>query len=223
MRENIIQVKTVAPDGRILIEDDWYPGGLPVNVTLADNVYIDTSYGFETFRSRQKDGLFLDEATGCYGVVSFIVSDEGRVSSGKFSVLNSTSIVCNKNITIGNHCMLAWGSVITDSWVDAGKHSLAARRELLYAAAKDPARPFPFFREALPVVIEDNCWVGFDAVILPGVTLGRGSVIGCKTVVDFDVPPYAVVSGSPAKIVKYLTKDDTEAARISALTEYLKA
>ena len=220
MRKNIIQSKTTGPNGRIFIEDDWFPGGLPAIVSLADSVYIDTSYGFTALNSKEENGLILNEATGCYGVVSFIVSNAGKVSVGKFSVLNGTTIICNKNITIGNHCMLAWGSVITDSWIDASGYSLKTRRELLYKSSSDPLRSFPFFQNPSPVVIEDNCWVGFGAVIMPGVTLGRGCVIGCKTVVDQNIPPYAVVAGSPAKIIKYLTPDDTEAAKAQALNEY---
>ena len=223
MRKNIIQQKSTGPNGRLFIEDDWYPGGLAPNIKLSSNAFIDTSYGFSLYRSRQNDGVVLDEATGCYGVVSFIVSNTGRVSVGKYSVLNGTTIICNKKISIGNHCMLAWGSVITDSWVNAHHYSVAARQEILHKCAADPLRPYPFAGGSSEVIIEDNCWVGFGAVVLPGVTLGRGCVIACKTIIDQNIPPYAVVAGSPAKIVKYLTPDDTETARINALAEYTGA
>ena len=222
MRENVIQSNTVGSDGRTYIQDDWYPGGLPVNIKLADNIYIDSSYGFESIHSLQKDGLSLDEAMGCYGEVNFLISPYGKVAVGKFTVLNSTTLICNNSITIGNHCMLAWGSVITDSWAPTAGITVQTRGQLLIKSSSAPDRPFPFTSESKPVVIEDNCWVGFDAVIMPGVTLGRGSVISCKTVVDFNVPPYAVVGGSPAKIIKYLEMDDTEEARIHAFNEYLQ-
>ena len=61
--------------------------------------------------------------------------------------------------------------------------------------------------------IEENVWVGFEAIILPGVTIGRGSVIGCKTVVTENVPPYAVVVGNPARVIKYLEPNDTDEIR----------
>jgi acetyltransferase-like isoleucine patch superfamily enzyme len=72
------------------------------------------------------------------------------------------------------------------------------------------------------VVIEDNVWVGFDTVILPGVRLGRGCVIGCKTVIAADVPPYAVVAGSPPRVIRMLAPDDTEEARQEALARCLR-
>ncbi|HEY8783890.1 MAG TPA: acyltransferase [Mucilaginibacter sp.] len=221
MRENIIQVKTVGPDGRIHIEGDWYHNGIPSNVTLAESVYMDTSYGLSAFYAESKDALTIDEASGCYGVVNFIVSKEGKVSVGKFSVLNETTIVCNQMVIIGNHCMLAWGSVVTDTWLDATSYSLELRKQLLINVSQNPLRPHPFPGTSLPVVIEDNCWVGFNAIIMPGVRLGRGCVVGCKTVVETDVPPYAVVTGSPARIVKYLAADDTDDKREEALIHYL--
>ena len=54
-----------------------------------------------------------------------------------------------------------------------------------------------------PVTIEDDCWIGGRATLLPGVTLGRGCVIGTGAVVTKDVPPYAVAVGVPAKVVRF--------------------
>ncbi|SJZ99176.1 maltose O-acetyltransferase [Sediminibacterium ginsengisoli] len=55
---------------------------------------------------------------------------------------------------------------------------------------------------AKPVIIEDDVWIGSHAVIMPGVTLGKGCVIGAGSVVTKDVPPGAIVTGVPAKIQK---------------------
>jgi maltose O-acetyltransferase len=55
--------------------------------------------------------------------------------------------------------------------------------------------------EAKRVVIEDNVWVGMRAMIMPGVTVGRGAVVGAGAVVMRDVPPLAIVFGSPARPV----------------------
>jgi acetyltransferase-like isoleucine patch superfamily enzyme len=208
MRENYQQSGERASDGRIYIDGDWYHRGIPSNVVLAPGVYIDTSYGFAAFHSRQPGALTIGQGSGCYDRASLVVAEEGKVQVGKFTILNGTTIVCKKQITIGNHCMLSWGSVLSDCWMDPSLHTVEVRAAILKKAAENSLRPYPFCEEASPVVLEDNCWVGFDAVILPGVRLGRGCVIGCKTVVDFNVPPYAVVAGSPAKIIKYLDPND---------------
>lgn len=57
--------------------------------------------------------------------------------------------------------------------------------------------------EMAPVVIEDDADIGVNAVILPGVTVGRGAVVGAGSVVNRDVPPYAVVAGVPAKVLRF--------------------
>lgn len=53
-----------------------------------------------------------------------------------------------------------------------------------------------------PIVIGDNVWIGDKVSILSGVTIGEGSIIGCNAVVTHDIPPYSVVGGVPAKIIK---------------------
>ena len=52
-------------------------------------------------------------------------------------------------------------------------------------------------------VIGDGCWIGSRAMIMQGVTLGEGAVVATGAVVTKDVPPYAIVGGVPAKIIKY--------------------
>ncbi|MBN1806109.1 MAG: acyltransferase [Sedimentisphaerales bacterium] len=53
-----------------------------------------------------------------------------------------------------------------------------------------------------PVLIDDNCWIGQNAVILKGVTIGRESIIGANSVVTHDVPSHSVAAGNPARIIK---------------------
>nr|WP_143033346.1 DapH/DapD/GlmU-related protein [Prevotellamassilia timonensis] len=52
------------------------------------------------------------------------------------------------------------------------------------------------------VIIEDDCWIGFNVIILPGVTIGKGSIIGAGAVVTKSIPPYSVAGGVPAKVIK---------------------
>ncbi|MEJ0104613.1 MAG: CatB-related O-acetyltransferase [Bacteroidota bacterium] len=53
------------------------------------------------------------------------------------------------------------------------------------------------------IIIGDDVWIGTEAFILPGVNIGKGAIIGARAVVSQDIPPYAVVTGNPARIVKY--------------------
>lgn len=59
-----------------------------------------------------------------------------------------------------------------------------------------------------PVVLEDDVWLGFRVTVMSGVTIGRGAVVAAGAVVTKDVPPYAVVGGVPARIIKYRFSDE---------------
>lgn len=59
------------------------------------------------------------------------------------------------------------------------------------------------------IIIGNDVWIGFEAVILAGVTVGDGAVIGTRAVVTKDVPPYTIVGGVPAKPMKKRFDEDT--------------
>lgn len=61
------------------------------------------------------------------------------------------------------------------------------------------------------VVVGDDVWIGLNAIIVSGVTIGRGSVIAAGAVVSRDVPPYAIVGGNPARFIRWrFTEDEIE-------------
>ena len=60
-----------------------------------------------------------------------------------------------------------------------------------------------------PIAIEDDVWIGAGAIVLPGVTIGRGSVVAAGAVVAADVPPFTVVGGVPAKTIKQVPQPES--------------
>jgi len=58
------------------------------------------------------------------------------------------------------------------------------------------------YADSAPIVIEDNVWIGEYAAVLKGVTIGRGAIVASHAVVTKDVPPYTIVAGNPARVVK---------------------
>jgi acetyltransferase-like isoleucine patch superfamily enzyme len=62
--------------------------------------------------------------------------------------------------------------------------------------------------EGAPIVIEDNVWLGANVVVMPGVTIGKHSVVAAGSVVTKDVPPDTIVAGVPAKVVKKLDSEE---------------
>ncbi|MEE1938080.1 sugar O-acetyltransferase [Streptomyces sp. TRM 70361] len=71
-----------------------------------------------------------------------------------------------------------------------------------------PARRTDFGRSSEPIVIEDKVWIGSNAVVLPGVRTGYGSVIGAGSVVSRSIPPMTVAFGTPCRVVRPITDED---------------
>ncbi|MEU6104063.1 sugar O-acetyltransferase [Streptomyces flaveolus] len=71
-----------------------------------------------------------------------------------------------------------------------------------------PARRVDFGRFSEPIVIEDKVWIGSNAVVLPGVRIGYGSVIGAGSVVSRSIPPMSVAFGTPCRVVRRITEKD---------------
>lgn len=66
-----------------------------------------------------------------------------------------------------------------------------------------------YHKEYADTVIGHDVWIGYDALIMPNVTIGNGAVIGARSVVTKDVPPYSIVAGNPAKIIRKRFDDVT--------------
>lgn len=68
--------------------------------------------------------------------------------------------------------------------------------------------------DTIPVIIEDDVWIGANAVILPGVTVGKHSVVAAGSVVSRSIPPYSVCAGVPAKVIKQYDFEQKEWVKI---------
>lgn len=219
MNNNLSQSLIKDKDGRCYIKDDWHPAPLPVNLLMDEMAYPDTAYSYTTCFSKKPIGFHLGYASGNYGHSMFTTGINGQIIIGKYVILQSTRIISNCSIIIKDHCMFSWGSVITDSWSAA--LSVETRRGLLKEAFLSKNRHIEFANSA-PVLIEENAWIGFEAIVLPGVRIGRGAVVGCKSVVYESVPDYAVVVGNPARIIKYLQPTDSIDVKNQAIRSFAK-
>lgn len=100
-------------------------------------------------------------------------------------------IASESSITIGNKVMFGPGVTIR-----GGNHNTSVIGKYMYDVREK--RP----EDDVPVVIEDDVWVGTNVTILKGVRVGRGSIIAAGAVVNKNVPPYSIVAGVPAKVIK---------------------
>jgi acetyltransferase-like isoleucine patch superfamily enzyme len=147
----------------------------------------------------------------------FDLGPEGRVTIGEFSLLNGSRIICNSSISIGSHCLISWNTVLMDTY--RVPFDPVERRKVLETAMSSPARRLNAVAPSLPIQIGNNVWIGFDACILPGVTIGDGSIVGARSVVAQDVPPCSVVAGNPARIIRQLDPGESRDAVNQAILE----
>ena len=116
-------------------------------------------------------------------------------------------IVTGRNLIIGDDVDLALDVLITTGGgVTIGDRVLVGyRSQILSSNHKIPAKPERVFsagHENKPVIIESDVWIGASCIILPGVTIGEGAIVAAGSVVTKSVPPFTIVAGVPAKIIK---------------------
>lgn len=112
--------------------------------------------------------------------------------------INCTFVDCNK-IEIGSNVLIA-----SNVQIYTATHPVNVKERLVDEWKADSSKAF-FRTYALPVKIEDNVWVGGGVIILPGVTIGKNSVIGAGSVVTKDIPQNCVAAGNPCRIIKRLS------------------
>jgi len=105
-------------------------------------------------------------------------------------------------IRIGEHCSIAYDSFwVAGAPIIIKDHVVTGHRVEFYTSDHDPDDP-AFARRDAPIVIEEYAWIGSRAVILKGVTVGRGAVVAAGSVVTTDVEPFAIVGGNPARPIR---------------------
>ena len=125
-----------------------------------------------------------------------------------------------KNIFIGNNVFINMNCVFVDNMpIRIGNGVLIAPSVQIYTAthpvrAEDRLPPDAlsagntfYITCAAPVTIEDNVWIGGGSIILPGVTIGRGSVIGAGSVVTRDVPADCIAVGNPCRVLRRINEN----------------
>jgi maltose O-acetyltransferase len=124
------------------------------------------------------------------------------IKIGRGSVIHTKARFYDpRNISIGEDAIIGEFSVLDGrDKLTIGSHVDIASEVMIYNSEHDINDEY-FRAKNSPVVIEDYVFIGPRAIVLAGVTVGRGAVIGAGAVVTKDVPPYAIVGGVPAKII----------------------
>lgn len=113
-----------------------------------------------------------------------------------------------RNLVVGDHVNFSLGvMVVSIGGVTIGDRVLIGYRSQIHSMnhtiPAGKSRIFDAGHTHAPVVIENDVWIGANALIMPGVTIGEGAVIGGGSVVTKDVMPYTVVAGVPARLIRH--------------------
>lgn len=146
-----------------------------------------------------------DSMVGCNFIFE---SSNGFIKIGDRTFINSgTNLISRSAIEIGNDVTIGWGCYIYDhdshsiKWQDRCEDIKNQVEDYRNGKSIVASKKWDTVNTK-PIKIEDKVWIGFDAVILKGVTIGEGAIIAAKAVVTKDVEPWTVVAGNPAIIVK---------------------
>ena len=196
------------------IAGDWHPGTIPENVQLDAGAYIETTYSFHLYRSTRPTGIVFGTNSSAYMGCMFDMGPEAQFRVGAYTLLNGLRLITDQSVVIGTHCLISWNVVIMDNFRASTDASQRRRMLEIFATCRKPEVFAPLAPR--PVVIGNNAWVGFDCCILPGVHIGEGAVIGARSVVDTDVPPYTIAAGNPARLIRTLNKENHVVANRSS-------
>jgi len=147
------------------------------NIQIGENFYAGKDLWIEAVHSRGK-----------------LTYNPQIIIKDNVSICDSVHIAATNYVEIGNNVLMASKIYISDH--NHGSYAGGTQ--------SDPETP-PNIRPVScdkRVVIEDNVWLGEFVAVLPGVTIGRGSIIGSNSVVSKSIPPHSIAVGSPARVVK---------------------
>ncbi len=108
-------------------------------------------------------------------------------------------------IKIGDRVLISHNVNIFDSLT----HPLSARlRHGQFKEIAQTGHPLSIDLGEQPVTVNNDAWIGANALILRGVTIGEGAIVGAGAVVTHDVPPFTIVAGNPARVIRELHPDE---------------
>ena len=163
------------------------------------------------FDSIQEKRVYVEIGEKCLlSACNFIFeSENGYIKIGNNVNIGGVNLISRSEIIIGNDVTMAWGITIYDHdshsvyWHNRKNDNKQCYEDYLKFNNKVINKDWSNVNTK-KIIIEDKVWIGFDVLILKGVTIGEGAVVAAKSVVTKDIPAWTLVAGNPAKFIKYL-------------------
>ena len=118
------------------LPDDWFDGTVPPNVVIDDEAYVETTFSFLLYKSERAEGARVGRGASVYLGTMFDVGKQGRVAFGDFTLCNGARIVCDAEITIGDHTLISWNVVLMDTYRVPFDPALAVGPRLVQACLR---------------------------------------------------------------------------------------
>jgi bifunctional N-acetylglucosamine-1-phosphate-uridyltransferase/glucosamine-1-phosphate-acetyltransferase GlmU-like protein len=158
-------------------------------------------------------GLNLEEGCEIVGLSKRGIIFGNRCTVGRFATVRPTNVLLDEpgeGLKMGDHSNIgAYSYIGCSGYIEIGSHVMLGPRVNLLAERHAADRTdVPMKSQGVLrsfIRIEDDCWIGANATILAGVTVGHGSIVAAGAVVTRDVPPFSVAAGVPARVVKTRT------------------
>ncbi len=170
------------------------------NCIIGENFYLGPNAWCENYG--KKDDIVIGKNVYCRGLIRCFSRGKGKLVINDEVYIGDDSIISVENtVTIGHLTMISHGVHIFDS---TGHPTDPDRRELDWKITMGQSKSARPVVSTKPIAIGNRVWVGFNSVILKGVTVGDDSIIGSGSVVVKDVEPGTIVAGNPAGVIKRL-------------------
>ena len=166
------------------------------------NIHPSSKCNLRQISIKDKCLVTIDEQTQIVGSLTFD-KNNASISIGK-RVFMSGTIIAAQSVEIDNDVLISWGTTI----VDHNSHSISfSKRHNDATDWMDGKKNWDHVKIS-PVKICDKVWIGFNVIILKGVTIGEGAVVGAGSIVTKDVPPWTIVAGNPARIIREIPENE---------------
>jgi len=169
------------------------------------NIAVSAKVTYGKLHLRPTNRLTIGEGSIVEGNLVF-ERDGAEIIVGRNTFVGSSLIDCASRIEIADDVLIAWGCNI----VDHDSHSIA------WSNRANDVRDWYVGRDkkdwshvvSRPVKIGNKCWIGMQAIILKGVEIGEGAIVAAGAVVTRSVPPWTIVSGNPARVVREISIEE---------------
>jgi galactoside O-acetyltransferase len=159
-----------------------------------------------------KISLEIGEGSHIFGTFS-LLRPESRITVGRRCQIGASLFIAADSIEIGDDVLMGWGITILDSnnhslfWDERQFDVERCRRDYVATDGWDLARSHDWSKVKTEAVrIGDKSWIGFNVIVLKGVTIGEGAIIAAGSVVTSDVKPWHIGGGNPFKHIRAISR-----------------